>query len=163
MENLYQRKRNRLEGNLYRQPGAYFITICTQNRKNVFWNQLTTKEGEPLPLNQTGRIAESEILKIGQNGISTVRVEKFVVMPNHVHLLFVVESTSEHACPDIRYVVRYYKRTVSQRLGYSLWQKGFHDRIVRNEEEYRMIWTYIDENPVKWNLDRYYVDESPSV
>ncbi len=99
MENLYQRKRNRLEGNLYRQPGAYFITICTQNRKNVFWNQLTTKEGEPLPLNQTGRIAESEILKIGQNGISTVRVEKFVVMPNHVHLLFVVESTSEHACP----------------------------------------------------------------
>ena len=84
-----------------------------------------------------------------------VHVEKYVVMPNHVHMLLLMKSSNERACPDIRYAVRLYKRKVTQRAGFSVWQKGFYDHIVRSDREYLEIWTYIDNNPKKWRLDRY--------
>ncbi len=38
-----------------------------------------------------------------------------------------------------------------------IWQRSYHDHIIRNETDYRMIWEYIDTNPVKWALDRYFM------
>ena len=43
-----------------------------------------------------------------------------------------------------------------KQIGFSLWQKLFHDHIIRNEEEYRKIWEYIDTNPLKWEDDCYF-------
>ena len=45
------------------------------------------------------------------------------------------------------------KRTVSAQAGYSVWQKSFYDRIVRNDKEYSEIWQYINSNPFVWEKD----------
>ena len=46
---------------------------------------------------------------------------------------------------------------VSKRAGIPLWQKSFHDHVIRGEADYRRIWNYIDANPRKWREDCYYV------
>lgn len=53
-------------------------------------------------------------------------------------------------------VVAQMKGVVSKRLGINPWQKGLHDHIVRTEADYREIWTYIDNNPIKWTQDALY-------
>ena len=159
MNTTPRRKRNRLDGNLYAIPGAFFITVCTKGRRNLFWcGEVEEPQSKPV-LSEIGQIAEDEILTLAEGYGPFMRVEKHVIMPNHVHILLTMEAPSETSCPDIRYVMRLYKRKVSQRAGHSIWQKGFYDRIVRDEHEYREIWKYIDENPVKWNLDRYFPND----
>ena len=53
-------------------------------------------------------------------------------------------------------IVQHLKGVVTKRLGHSIWQKSFHDHIIRNEREYRMIWEYIDTNPLRWTEDCFY-------
>jgi len=66
--------------------------------------------------------------------------------------------TAEHRPTSalISIVVSTIKRLTNKKCGLNLWQKSFHDHIIRNEIEYNEIWKYIDENPIKWELDRYY-------
>ena len=59
--------------------------------------------------------------------------------------------------PIIGNIVRGYKSGVSRNIGFSLWQRSFHDHIIRNETEYQRIWQYIDENPARWPEDCYFV------
>ena len=49
------------------------------------------------------------------------------------------------------------KRAAAKRAGIPLWQKSFHDHVIRGEADYRRIWNYIDANPRKWREDCYYV------
>jgi len=58
--------------------------------------------------------------------------------------------------PTISTVINQMKGCVTKQIGFSLWQKLFHDHIIRNEEEYRKIWEYIDTNPLKWEDDCYF-------
>ena len=48
------------------------------------------------------------------------------------------------------------KRFTNKRCGAALWQRSFHEHVIRGEEDYRQIWEYIDTNPAKWTEDRYY-------
>ena len=38
----------------------------------------------------------------------------------------------------------------------TVWQRGYHDHIIRSEADYLRIWDYIDTNPAKWREDCYY-------
>ena len=156
MNDLQRRKRNRLADELYRVPGAYFITICTRNRENLFWTDSKPASLQSIPLTDLGKRAEEQLRQTILGYEPILRAEKYVIMPNHVHILLLMQYDSGNACPDVRYVIRLFKRKVSQIAGASIWQKGFYDHILRNEDDYRMIWKYIDENPIKWNLDTYY-------
>lgn len=89
-----KRKRNRLSDYDYSQKSVYFLTICTKDRKKLFW-------------------AEDNIIK-------------------------------------------QYKGYVTKKLGFSPWQKSFHDYIVRSRDEYLKIFEYIQTNSLKWNIDKYY-------
>lgn len=89
-------------------------------------------------------------------------VDKYVIMPNHVHMILQIKqaeggpmgtSAPTGALPDI---VRYFKRSVTKLCGENIWQRSYHDHIIRSEEDYLNIWTYIDTNPVKWAEDCYY-------
>ena len=53
-------------------------------------------------------------------------------------------------------IVGQMKRAVSKMAGFPIWQKGYHDHIIRSEADYRRIWEYIDTNPAKWREDCYY-------
>jgi REP element-mobilizing transposase RayT len=82
MQSLPQRKNIRLKGYDYSKEGYYFITICTKNRLNLFGSIFN---GE-MYLNDYGKIAENELLNISSH-YDKIQIDKFVVMPNHIHMI----------------------------------------------------------------------------
>ena len=81
-------------------------------------------------------------------------------MPNHIHLLIMVyncdNAITSGANSAIPRLISTLKRFVNKEVGIDVWQRSYHDHIVRNERDYDEIWQYIDENPLKWKLDCYY-------
>lgn len=146
------RKINRLKNYDYSSKGDYFITICCKERKNILWLnnykliQDSVKCYTEL-LNETGKIVHDCILKINEVYNNTATVEKFVIMPDHVHLLIYI---SEENAINIKEIIKQLKRSVSITSKIeSLWQKGYYDHIIRNESDYNETWDYIDANPRK--------------
>ena len=159
---LPKRKPNRLTEYDYSTPNAYFITICTENRRNLFWKDIGTviDRSENVPLTNLGIIVRQSVMNIPKH-YSTICVDRFVVMPNHVHLLLQINTDSDGrpmAAPTISTVINQFKGIVSKKAGCSVWQKGFHDHVIRNEKDYLEIWNYIDGNPSKWAEDKLYTD-----
>lgn len=155
---LPQRKSNRLEGFDYSQNGAYFVTLCTKNNKHYFGEIPDSTPGVSnacLRLSSIGRTAEDEIKNISSI-YERVSVDKHVIMPNHIHMILLIFSGISRYAPALSRVVQQFKGAVTKRIGFSIWQKSFYDRIIRNEKEYLKIWEYIDTNPAKWKEDRYY-------
>ena len=95
-----------------------------------------------------------------------VALLKYVIMPNHIHILLQVEdgpsgtpapTERDRANQTIPAFVSMLKRMTNRTCGVPLWQRGYHDHVVRNEADYLRIWNYIDANPAKWAEDKYYV------
>ena len=58
--------------------------------------------------------------------------------------------------PTISTVIAQLKGTISKKIGHSIWQKLFHDHVIRNQKDYEKIWNYIEGNPMKWSEDCFY-------
>ena len=144
-----QRKRNRLKDYDYGQAGAYFITICVKERQKLLGDIVGADAhiGPHIELSEWGQIADAFIRNM-------VGVDKYCVMPNHIHLLL----RSDGAGPPIPQGVQSFKILVSKACGFSIFQRSYHDHIIRGERDYQEIWRYIEENPRKWQLDRFFVD-----
>lgn len=171
------RKPNRLSDYDYSRNGAYFITICTKDSKCILSHIVEdTSVGDgvldvpKIHLTKFGKIVNDRIIEMN-NIYKNVSVEKYVVMPNHIHLLIVIDSynesiydgTSRTPSPTrqnsvISSFVSTFKRYTNKQIGYNIWQRSFHDHVIRNEEDYVTRWQYIDENPRKWLIgkDEYY-------
>lgn len=169
MENkLPKRKPNRLKNYDYSSVGAYFITICTRDRKNYFWKDKESKSvgattGRPIYelLTEYGKIVDLSINNI-PNTYPAVILESYVIMPNHIHLLLRIcpdEYGRPMVAPTIANVVKQMKGYATKKIGKSIWQKLYHDRIVRNRDEYNKIAKYIYENPMNWESDCFYIEE----
>ena len=163
-----KRKQNRLPEFDYSQNGAYFITICTRGKQKIFWidDKSQNSVGADIirphdKLNDLGLIVECAIEQITEYYPNTM-IDKYVIMPNHVHILMRIENDEFNgriiSAPTISIIIGQMKRWVSKQIGYPIWQKSFHDHVIRNEADYRRIWQYIDTNPVKWELDCYYTE-----
>ena len=155
---LPKRKINRLTDYDYSTPNAYFITICTDKRKNLFWNNVGATIGRPqdVQLSKYGQIVSKAVEDIPIH-YPAVTVDHYVVMPNHIHMLLQIHSDGDGrpmAAPTIATVVNQMKGTVSKRVGFSVWQKGFYDHIIRGDADYREVWEYIENNPVKRAEDK---------
>lgn len=156
---LPKRKPNRLPCFNYNTPGAYFITICTKDRQCILWRTVGASIARP-PLSHCGRIVEEAICAIPSH-YPAVSIDHYVVMPNHVHLLLQIHTDENgHAMPSptISHIIQQTKGIVTKRLGYSPWQKLFHDHVIRNEWDYLKIWEYIDYNPLRWKEDCFYIE-----
>ncbi len=154
---LPKRKPNRLPRYDYSQPGCYFVTICTGGRKRLFWNGVGAACGRP-PLTEYGQAVERQIEKLSSI-YQAVQVDKHIVMPNHVHLIVRIctdEGGRPQAAPTLARIINQFKGAVTKQIGRPIWQKGYHDHIVRNKEDYLRIWDYIETNPAKWREDCYY-------
>jgi len=151
------RKPTRLRGFDYSQNYVYFVTICTQERLSIL-AEICRGGALLLPI---GEIVNREIWDLPRRyGVS---VDKYVIMPNHIHMiLHLCETESSDSLADILCALK--SRTtklaneMEGRSGRRIWQRSFHDHIIRDERDYLKIWQYIDENPLKWTLDRFYVD-----
>lgn len=155
-----ERKQIRLTEFDYDSNGAYFITICTKDRKPLLSKiSVGTTIGRPpdVVLTQYGRIVEESIHQIN-NVYPPVHVDHYVIMPNHIHLLLFLYCDDGRAMlvPTISRVIQHLKGTVTKRIGQPIWQSRFYDHVIRSERDYRDIYDYIDNNPAHWAQDKYY-------
>lgn len=170
---LPERKRNRLRNYDYSSCGAYFITICTKDRKNIFWDKEQPNiVGEAISLPPTpklsayGQIAEEAIQAISEH-YSHVEVNRYVIMPNHIHLILLIlcdggrliASPTDDTKPTSSTIVGQMKRYVSKEIGMPVWQRSFYDHVIRDRRDYEEISKYIYENPVRWRDDCFYTEE----
>ena len=149
-EKYPNRKNPRLNGYDYSTANYYFVTVCTDGKVCLF--------GNPGEENPCRIIAEHGALKIPEH-YPGVTVDKMVVMPNHVHMVLILDGTTA----TLDKIVGSYKAYVTKEIhkiqpGIVVWQKSFHDHIIRNEEGYRNIWSYIDSNPQNWDKDCFYTE-----
>lgn len=157
---LPNRKQNRLTEYDYSTPNAYFITICTKNRKNLFWRDTRVIIDCPdhVPLTDLGAIVQQRIEDIPRR-YSAITVDHAVIMPNHIHLLLQINTDCDGrpmAAPTISTVINQTKGIISKQVGFCVWQKGFYDHVIRNDMDYRETWNYIEGNPSKWAEDMLY-------
>ncbi|MCR4439469.1 MAG: transposase [bacterium] len=174
----HHRRSIRLKGYDYTQPGAYFIPICAHERASLFGAVV----GGEMVLNEYGRIVQTCWDAI-PNHFPHAELDAFVVMQNHVHgMLWIVETDgarnrvrATHAWPLPRNarpsgpasgalgaIVGSFKSAVTRRInalrgtpGPPVWQRNYHQHILRNEGALNTIRRYIAENPLRWHLDRY--------
>jgi len=148
MADFSERKSYRYKGYDYSKAGAYFITICTQDKEYKFGNVV---DGT-MYTNEIGKIVTQEIHRI-PSYYEDVEIANSVVMPNHIHMIIVIYddiySQKEH--PKIGAIVGRYKAIVTKILGDSPWQDRFHDRIIRSKREFDYKVGYIEDNPKKWS------------
>ena len=152
-----ERKPNRLQAYDYQTPGYYFLTFCTADRACLLGHITEADETRRsfVILSEAGVVVDKVIRSISAH-YPSVSLDKYVIMPNHVHLILVLQDTGK-PCPSISRIVQQLKGVITKRLGKNIWQIHFHDHVIRSEQDYREIWQYIDNNPTKWSLDRYYV------
>ena len=163
-----KRKLPRLKEYDYSTPGAYFITICTHNKICILGHIMSGDGGFELTVQYSpiGEIAKACLLEIERH-YSNVKIDNWVIMPNHVHILFQI---TERINPspikyDIPNVVGKYKAAVTRSVGNAfmhsekIWQSSYHDHIIRNDKDYQKIWEYISGNPSKWLDDCFYCEE----
>ena len=159
-EVLPKRKSIRLNGYDYSSCGAYFITLCTKDKKKLFWNSVGTNCVRPneAQLSEIGKLVDFEINKISSI-YNAVLIDKYVVMPNHIHMIVMIQSDEygrPQVAPTVSRIVKQFKGSISKQIGFPVWQRSYHDHIIRNQSDCDEIWQYIDENPLKWQSDCYY-------
>ena len=170
----------------YAQAGAYFITVCTQNRECLFGEIVD----EEMRLNDSGRMVE-EWWKGLKKKFSSLEMDGFVVRPNHFHGILVIvrspvittnvgaaprgrpdkEGHPHRGAPTLGDIIGWFKTMTTNEYTRGvknldwpifpgkLWQRNYYEHVIRDEEELNKIREYIILNPKKWELDR----ENPSV
>ncbi len=158
---MEKRKPTRLKEYDYSVPGAYFVTVCTKDRKELLSRITVGDDVLIVPQNHLsdyGLICDKYIKNM--NVIyENVSVDKYIIMPNHIHLLMTIHGTMPSSSPtkNIGSIIRSFKTMVTREIGSSIFQRSYHDHIVRNHEDYLSIWQYIEENAAKWQSDRYFI------
>lgn len=148
------RKQNRLLQFDYSGSTAYFIMICTRDRKKLFWADPTADPVslQDIKLSQYGFLVDDAVQNISKY-YPSISVDHYVIMPDHLHLLLRINS-DDHGrpmvAPTVSTVVQQMKGVVSKRAGFPIWQKGFYDHVIRGEQDYREVWEYIEANPRSW-------------
>ena len=164
---IHHRKSIRLRNYDYSQAGAYFITICTQDKECLFGDIVD----DELQLNNAGRIIQLIWSEIPIH-YPQVELDEFVIMPNHFHGIFNIRPSELGAAssaptepppiaPTIGQIMRRFKSmsaiAVNKSLGRSsqaLWQRNYWERGVRDEKQLHGLQEYIVNNPRQWELDK---------
>ena len=174
--NLPKRKNNRISWYDYSKSGAYFITICTKDKQNILGYIKSSSVGDDahivpiLKLSDKGKVCEKYINSIADN--KNIFVDKYVIMPNHIHMIISIKNTtfsadtSSEKCEleinqhrkSISKIIRSFKTLVSKGIGETIFQRSFHDHVIRNRDDYRNIWKYINNNPANWAKDCFYTE-----
>ena len=170
--NLPKRKPTRLKHYDYSTPGAYFITICTKERKELLSNIFVGDGVLDVPKNvltKYGEIAEKYINQMNEF-YDYISIDKYVIMPNHIHMIlsittsdnYLKHGTSGTPSPTNSITAKFvstFKRFSNKEYGKNIWQRLSNDHIIRGETDYNMIWEYIDTNVIRWEKDCFYNNE----
>ncbi len=170
---LPKRKPSRLTNYNYSQNGYYFITICTYNKEKILCNIVGDGACDipQIELTHYGEIVNEYIKKMDLQ-YDNIKINKYVIMPNHIHLIVeilnspnngdILHGMSQAPYPTANAIIpkfiSLFKRYCNREIGYNIFQRSFHDHIIRGENDYLKIWNYIDTNPAKWEEDCFYTE-----
>ena len=150
---LPQRKQNRITEYDYSQNGAYFITVCTHDRKKIL-SKIVGDDAHIVP-SPYGQVIEKYMRNVPE-------IEKYVIMPDHIHMLIRLDNGPMWASAPtdlqnrtknrISGIVRSLKILSTKEIGQSIFLRSFYDHVIRNQQDYDEIWQYIENNPRKWWL-----------
>ena len=168
---MFHRRSIRLKGYDYSQGGAYFITICTLNRESYF---LSYPELKGIVRQQWEKLPER---------FTNLFLDEFTIMPNHIHGILIVGAglvpalsgratarvaptvSVERPAPTVGEIIgtfkslcihdwlTYMKEKEIDAVG-KFWQRNYYEHVIRNEDELNRIREYIQNNPLKWHLDK---------
>ena len=180
---LPKRKDIRLKNFDYSSPGAYFITVCTQDRRctlsRVVPRAIVGGDVLDAPLFGDvldapgvvrllpyGKIAEKYLNQLNEF-YDHITVDKYVIMPNHIHIiLFVRDYGASRTSPPtskqhsaVSQFVSTFKRFCNKEYGENIWQRNFNDHVIRNRQDYEEHVNYIYKNPIRWYYDELYTEE----
>ncbi|WP_310426104.1 transposase [Chamaesiphon sp. VAR_48_metabat_135_sub] len=159
---LHHRRSIRLKGYDYSTAGAYFITICTHEREQLFGDIVDLT----MVLNELGNITQLHWQKLARYHPNLI-VDRSVVMPNHLHGIILLNLSILHGkgytkedSKSISEIIGSFKtfsaRTINKirRLkGVPVWQRNYYERIIRTETELDCVRQYIIDNPINWQTD----------
>jgi REP element-mobilizing transposase RayT len=177
----------RLQGYDYSQAGAYFVTICTYNRRPIFGE---IHDGE-MQLNALGRVASAQWLLLAYR-FTNLELCECVIMPNHVHGILVIIGRGEaspvrlsrpsnelikDASPlrpngtipgSVGAIIQNFKSVTSRKINAQsgkvkelIWQRNYYEHVIRDERDYQAIYDYILTNPQNWEKDEEYQAQIP--
>lgn len=165
MKDLPKRKHPRLKNYDYGSNGYYFVTINTFKNRNVLsmvGRGLAPAEEAEIKLTEIGRIAEKQLFDL-ETRYPCVKIDKYVIMPNHIHIILILDNQTAGASPrpTVSDIICTYK-SLTTRLcnkkfntsGRKLFQVSFYDEIIENENHYLENWQYIENNPLKYLLKK---------
>ena len=170
------RRSIRLKNYDYTRPGAYFLTVCIHDRACSLFGEII--DGQ-MHLNEAGEWVKQCWLDIARH-FSHIRLDAFVVMPNHMHGIFWIVEDAEAVDKDgeacrtcatekfgkpvagsIPTVMRSFKAAVSKYINEErgatqppVWQRNYYEHIIRDEESLNRIRQYIHDNPLNWAADK---------
>ena len=162
-KNKFRVRSSRLKDWDYSTPWWYYVTICTKDMK--CW--LGKVENGKMVLNDLGKIVEHFWNNIPRH-YPNIELDYYVTMPNHFHGILIINDVETGHAPSLQKnkptlgnVVGSFKSAVTKWANTHnhnnfKWQSRFYDHIIRNENDLRRIRTYIQNNPLKWELDEYY-------
>lgn len=157
--------------------GAYFVTVCTQNRKCLLSEIISHKMtganvgeglGPPAEVRLTayGTIAQEQLLDL-ENRYPSVKIHQYVIMPNHIHAIIQIqedrgETGGASPSPTLMDVIRAFKSITARMCNKiqpisQLFQRSYYEHVIRCESDYLEIAQYILNNPAKWTQDEFYV------
>jgi len=161
MKELPKRKHPRLKEYDYSQPGYYYVTIhIAENSPHLSTVGRGLAPAEAVVrLSQWGKTAQQQLLLL-EKRYSNVSIDRYVIMPTHIHAIIRLWPTEEeNAGPTLMDVISAYKSLVTrecnskfQTPGQKMFQASFYETVLRNEAAYVECCRYIDENPLKWLL-----------
>jgi REP element-mobilizing transposase RayT len=148
------RKRTRLIEYDYSNNGYYFITICVDDQKQ----SLGVVENNEVVLNEYGKFVELNLQNLAER-YDGLEIDFYIIMPNHIHVIFILYKKSNENHIRIPSIVGAFKSITTiqlHKIGLKefKWQRSYYDRIIRNENELYNIRKYIDQNPLKWDLEK---------
>ena len=160
------RKTVRLQEYNYNTAGAYFLTLCTENRQCILSRIVGTGvlDGPQIELLPMGAIADKYLHQLN-DFYENLSVESYVIMPNHIHILLQVkEGPSGTPVPTLQnsvvsQFVSTFKRFCNKEYEANIWQRGAYDHIIRDQADFDKHIQYIYENPFGWLKDEYYSTE----
>jgi len=160
---LPSRKHPRLEAYDYSSAGFYYITICTHNRKCLF-SRIVGRGLAPAEIEyfRCGVIAEEQ-MHLLERRYPFLKIDRYVIMPNHIHAIFLLEQEAAGASPrpTLTDIICAYKSLTTRECKKvypieKVFQTSFYEHVIRGKEDYNEIAEYILNNPKQWELDKLY-------
>ena len=160
-----QRKHPRMDHYDYSTAGAYYITICTHNRRCLL-SRIVGRGLAPTEIQYSvyGKIAQEQLLLLEQR-YAHLKIDQSVIMPNHIHAILLLSDTAgDSQRPTVTDVVCAYKSLTTRECKKArpidkLFQVSFYEHVIRGREDYDEIVEYIANNPKQWELDQLYSEE----